>query len=120
MISVYFALISFLKKGGSSRDDSVDSVGDPWQSMNVEEELEDQKEREVRRKKKQNELLDIDTNQLKWDDETGLVVPIKNLVNFAGRGRDIKERRQSAFEFAHFSTEESSQKRTAELIGVGR
>ena len=36
-------------------------------------------------------------------------VPIEDLVNFAGADRDTNERRQAAFSFAHFSTEEESQ-----------
>ena len=75
-----------LKRSDNSDDDLDDEIGDPWQEMNEEDELKQQQEREQRRKTKQNELLGIDT-ALKWDDETGLVVPIKNLVNFAGRGR---------------------------------
>ncbi len=67
-------------------DDGSD-IGDPWQEMNEEDELKQQQDREARRKAKQQELLGIDEDPLKWDDETGLVVPIKNLVNFAGRGR---------------------------------
>lgn len=40
---------------------------------------------------------------------SGSNLPIEDLVNFASPDRDTNERRQAAFSFAHFSTEEDSQ-----------
>ena len=76
------------------RDRDTDSIElsngplkDPWKEMGDEAYAKDLEEREQKRRAKQNELLGIDNEQqMDWD-ESGLVVPIKNLVRFAGRGR---------------------------------
>ena len=71
----------------SKSEEKEDVVGDPWEEMKQEDEAKEQQEREQKRKDRQNELLGIDTDQMNWNDESGLVVPIKNLVQFAGKGR---------------------------------
>eukprot|EP00485_Elphidium_margaritaceum_P005813 CAMPEP_0202692194 /NCGR_PEP_ID=MMETSP1385-20130828/6636_1 /ASSEMBLY_ACC=CAM_ASM_000861 /TAXON_ID=933848 /ORGANISM="Elphidium margaritaceum" /LENGTH=146 /DNA_ID=CAMNT_0049347685 /DNA_START=37 /DNA_END=474 /DNA_ORIENTATION=+ len=102
----------------STSEHSAHVVGDPWKEMNLEQQEREQKERELKRTAKKNDLLGIVGQQQSLstnEDETTLVVPIKNLVTFAGRGRDIKERRQSAFGFAHFSMEQSTQQQITEF-----
>eukprot|EP01083_Nonionella_stella_P129889 394134_1 len=51
------------------------------------------------------------------DPDAPLVVPVSQLVTFAGGDRDTKERRQAAFGFAHFSTEETTQQ---QIVGMQR
>ena len=75
------------QQNNNKSNENENEIGDPWEEMKEENELNCKKEREEKRKERQNELLGIDTEKLNFDDETGLVVPIKNLVNFAGRGR---------------------------------
>ena len=82
--------------------------GDPWQEMENEKKVELDKERGKLQEEKQNEILGINKDDMVFNEEN-LQVPVKHLVNFAGKGRELKERRQAAFGFAHFSTEKSTQ-----------
>lgn len=112
----------------NSQESDEKTFGDPWNEMNNENA---QQQNNVRNQQRANVQEEVQTGVKKrgGDGQTeteldltnaggnngNIAVPIKNLVNFAGKGRDVKERRQAAFGFAHFSTEKETANQIAQF-----
>jgi len=95
-----------------SESESEPEEDDPWEVLGKEEDVKREKQSALeRRKRRIAEGKEVPEEP----EDAQLVVPVRDLVNFAGKGRVLKERRQSAFGFAHFSTEEETQKQIVQF-----